>query len=188
MKQVTKRGLVQASIFIGVVLLAVIPLELSQSLKPRSAIVHQDPYQAEIGKLTHFIATVYHQPAGIARRIVEAAYVHAHASGLSPMLVLAVVAKESSFKLDAQSHYGAVGLMQVVPRFHKAEIAAISHPSGLKHLESNIAAGTRILRKYIKSSHGDVNQALHRYSGGARQYAQRVQRYANEFSTVASAA
>lgn len=188
MQQVTKRGLVQASLFIAMVLVGTIPLEIAQSLKPQSAIVHQDPHQVAKNKLIRFIAMVYHQPAGIAKRIVDAAYVHARASGLSPMLVLAVVAKESSFKPDAQSHYGAVGLMQVVPRFHKNEIAAINHPSGLKHPESNIATGTRILGKYIKSSHGDVKQALHRYSGGARRYVQRVQRFADEFSTVANSA
>lgn len=182
MKQVTRRGLVQASLFSAVLAAAVMPRDLGMGLQ-LNPIVDPD-WQAKL-RLSKYISQTFKCSFDLAQRIVQSAYVNASSAGLPPLLVLAVVAKESSFSPDARSHYGAVGLMQVVPRIHAQAVADISHPAGLRHPESNIATGTRILKGYLKGAGGNIRKALTRYSGGARKYPELVTRYWARFATVA---
>lgn len=95
----------------------------------------------------------------MARRIAEEA-------GLDWKLVVAVIAQESRFDPDAVSHKGAVGLMQVVPRFSEIESDTL-----LFDAETNIREGVRILRQNLRYfAHLDsVNQlrfALAAYNAG----------------------
>src|SRR5687768_9138302 len=55
-------------------------------------------------------------------RMVGAAYRAAHEVGLDPLLVLAVIAIESRFNPIAESVMGAKGLMQIIPKFHRAKL------------------------------------------------------------------
>jgi soluble lytic murein transglycosylase-like protein len=181
MSQVTRRGLVQASLSCALLAAATAPLTLAPATVPWKP----DPDGPVKMRLTSYIAQTYHQPFELVHRIVEAAFSRAPKEKISPLLVLAIVAKESSFSPTAKSWYGAVGLMQVVPRMHEELVSRIDHPDGLEHPEANIDTGTVILGGYIRSKGGDLHAALRKYSGGARQYGRRVVAYWSEFSKVA---
>jgi soluble lytic murein transglycosylase-like protein len=123
-----------------------------------------------------------------ARHIVENTYHYAAMYQLSPTLLLAVMAQESSFRTDAVSSAGAVGLMQVMPRWHDERRRALGHDKPLTDPVTNIAVGAHVLNEYLERARGNLHRALHRYSGGTQQYASRVLRYQREFERVVSEA
>jgi soluble lytic murein transglycosylase-like protein len=91
--------------------------------------------------------------------------------GLSPKLVASIVQVESSGRPSAVSSKAAVGLMQV-------HLPTWSHKWSRKQLldpERNLMAGTTILKQYIKESRS-LDEALHKYSGGAKDYAKKIRR------------
>ncbi|QCP51916.1 lytic transglycosylase domain-containing protein [Trinickia violacea] len=90
---------------------------------------------------------------------------------LSPLLLLAVIAVESSFDRFAVSVVGAKGLMQVLPSQHRDRVL---RTSDLTDAGTNIRIGSEILHNYITASDGNLENALYRYSGGAKGYARRV--------------
>ncbi|MGE0803688.1 MAG: transglycosylase SLT domain-containing protein [Lautropia sp.] len=120
-----------------------------------------------------FIAERYRRPPETARAIVRAAEQAGRRHGVEPTLLLAIVETESSFDVASRSGYGARGLMQVVPRHHPAEIAAIGGADRLHDIELGVEVGARILAAYLQRS-GDLPTALRRYSGGASRYADKV--------------
>lgn len=111
-----------------------------------------------------------------AQVIVQTAERNAHEHDLEPNLILGIIAKESSFKPTATSSVGAVGLMQVFPKWHPEKIQGLSKED-LFEPEINVEIGTKILVEYLAWSNGDLAKALKRYSGNARQYAERVLKY-----------
>ncbi|ABE35897.1 transglycosylase SLT domain protein [Paraburkholderia xenovorans LB400] len=103
----------------------------------------------------------------IARAVLTEADRHA----ISPILLLAVMAVESSFDRYAVSVAGARGLMQILPAAHPQLIAGAAD---LTDPAINVRIGSTILRRYLDQSGGDLDAALLRYSGGGRGYARRV--------------
>lgn len=139
---------------------------------------------ADRAALSRHIATLYRQPLNEVARIVDAAFETGTRLGLPPGLLLAIVAQESSFRATARSNYGAVGLMQVVPKFHQDKIRRLApHSEGLLHPEANVEVGARVLREYWLRT-GDLAAALRRYSGGATRYAQKVFAHWAKFENV----
>ena len=94
--------------------------------------------------------------------------------GIDPNLVKAVINVESSWRPSALSSKGAIGLMQV----HHPTWGHLWTKEELRNPEMNIVAGTRILKDYIKQSR-TLDEALHKYSGGASGYADKVRRRIN---------
>ena len=90
---------------------------------------------------------------------------------ISPLLLLAVIAVESSFDRFAVSVVGAKGLMQVLPSQHQD---LVHRTSDLTDARTNVRIGSAILHDYIRASDGNLEDALDRYSGGAKGYAGRV--------------
>lgn len=87
-------------------------------------------------------------------------------AGLDWKLVVAVIAQESRFDAEAVSFKGAVGLMQVVPRFSMVESDTL-----LFDAETNVREGVRILKENLRYfAHLDsLNQlrfALAAYNAG----------------------
>jgi len=127
--------------------------------------------------LAQLVARRYRVAGGAAGEVVGAVMKEARAHGIDPMLILAVIAVESRFNPVAESEQGAVGLMQVVPRFHMDKIAALG-VAGLLRPEANIAVGVRILKDAMKRGGTDVAQGLQLYNGAVdddtRAYATRV--------------
>jgi membrane-bound lytic murein transglycosylase F len=78
-------------------------------------------------------------------------------AGIDWKLVLAVMAQESQFNPNARSWAGAVGLMQIIPRFSRVENEALLYDP-----EINIREGVRYLQKHLnRYAHLD---SLNRYS------------------------
>jgi soluble lytic murein transglycosylase-like protein len=109
--------------------------------------------------------------------VVREAYVAGEVTGLDPLLILAVVAVESSFNPIAESDFGAKGLMQVVPRFHLDKLAAHGGEEAVLDPRTNIRVGAQILREYVRQA-GGLEEGLQLYAGAAEDlsqaYAQKV--------------
>jgi soluble lytic murein transglycosylase-like protein len=80
-----------------------------------------------------------------------------------PELIQAIVEVESAFRMDARSHAGAIGLMQLMPGTAKYLKANPHDP------EQNVEAGTRYLDMLLKKYDGRPNGlalALAAYNAG----------------------
>lgn len=107
--------------------------------------------------------------ASTARKIV--AYVN-HFSllySVDPMDVFRIMKKESTFKPRAKSNHGAVGLMQIIPYWHKAKLMGRDPYD----IATNIEVGVRVWAEYLKAG-GTKVAGLIKYSGGSREYARTV--------------
>jgi soluble lytic murein transglycosylase-like protein len=90
---------------------------------------------------------------------------------ISPFLLLAIIEVESNFDRFAVSVVGAKGLMQILPSQHRNLVV---RTADLTDTDTNVSIGSSILHGYIEASDGDVQDALLRYSGGAKGYPRRV--------------
>jgi soluble lytic murein transglycosylase-like protein len=155
------------------ILAAASPPEISLALTPTGLRADMQP---KADRLAGVVARRYRVAEDAAGPMVRAAFREAHRHGLDPVLILAVIAVESRFNPVAESEQGAVGLMQVVPRFHMDKLAA--GPASLLAPEANIALGARILKDAIRRG-GNESAGLQLYNGSfdddTQAYANRVQ-------------
>ena len=113
--------------------------------------------------LAEFIAKKYRVAEDAIAGIVSSAYRAGAEHRVDPLLILAVVAIESRFNPLAESVFGAKGLMQIMPKYHKDKLSG--HGDGaLLEPEVNIQVGTQILREYLRRS-GETESALQMYVG-----------------------
>jgi soluble lytic murein transglycosylase-like protein len=123
------------------------------------------------------LAQRYRIAAKSAAQMVRAAYRAADEVGLDPLLVLAVISVESRFNPIAESGAGAMGLMQIIPRYHRERLSEEGGEHALFDPESNIFVGTRILQEYVHRT-GSVEAGLQQYNGafsdGSAKYAYKV--------------
>jgi soluble lytic murein transglycosylase-like protein len=81
--------------------------------------------------------------------------------GVDPRFIHAVIWQESKYKVDARSHAGAQGLMQLMPA--TAKRFGCNDPNDPTE---NIAAGTKYLSWLLKRFAGNVELALAGYNAG----------------------
>jgi soluble lytic murein transglycosylase-like protein len=132
-----------------------------------------DPARAA---LAAYLADRYDRDPDATRVYVEEAHAAAEAFAVDPLLVLAVMAVESRFDPQARSGYGAKGLMQVVPRFHREKLAGHGGEAALANPRVNALVGTQILKESLGRS-GGVRAGLQRYAGwddDEQRYARKV--------------
>lgn len=79
-------------------------------------------------------------------------------------LLMAVIFVESTYNSKAKSNVGAIGLMQVVPKWHLDKISPYGGVEVLYDIPINIEIGTEILMEYFRKE-GNLRSALHRYNG-----------------------
>lgn len=98
------------------------------------------------------------------RVLVAAAYEAGTEHALDPLLILAVMAVESSMNPFAESSVGAQGLMQVMTRVHADKFEP--HGGDLAALDpvANIKVGSAILKDLIRRG-GSVERGLQLYVG-----------------------
>lgn len=116
-------------------------------------------------------------PAGVADDLVPAdrEYLrpilirYAQENGLPADLVMALAWVESSWRRNATSEAGAVGVMQLMPiTVDYVSKKLLGLPTNLdpRNATSNVRMGTRYLRHLLNQSRGSVRQALIAYNQG----------------------
>lgn len=90
---------------------------------------------------------------------------------LDPLLILAIIKVESSFRTEVRSHRGAIGLMQVKPIALKdllkdKETQIKLYGEELHEPILNLQVGIGYLSKLLKKSNGDLWKALMAYNIG----------------------
>jgi soluble lytic murein transglycosylase-like protein len=112
-----------------------------------------NPSHAPAGSLDGFSTG----DAQVDSMIVESGRRH----GVDPVLIYAIMHRESAFKKRALSHKGASGLMQLMP--------ATARRFGVRNIwdpRENINAGARYMRFLLDTFGGDVRLALAGYNAG----------------------
>ena len=134
----------------------------------------RDPAEAILAK---HLARRYLVAGEATERMVAAAFRAGPQAGLDPLLVLAVIAIESRFNPIAESVMGAKGLMQIIPKYHRARLDRFGGEAALFDPEANIELGAQILQEYVRRT-GTVEAGLQFYNGafgdGSAQYAVKV--------------
>jgi soluble lytic murein transglycosylase-like protein len=119
----------------------------------------------EIEAVANAVARRYRISREATREHIGTAYREGKAIGVDPLLIIAVMAVESRFNPIAQSDGGAIGLMQVIPRFHTDKFNAARGESVLDP-RINIQLGARVLKEYIRRGGTDV-AGLQLYNGAS---------------------
>ena len=123
------------------------------------------PVDPRIEALAGIIARKYRVSEEATREFVRTAFHEGARNGVDPLLIVSVMAVESRFNPVAQSDGGAVGLMQVIPRFHRDQFDATNQSSALDP-HTNIQVGVRILKEYIGRG-GNELAGLQLYNGAS---------------------
>jgi hypothetical protein len=96
-----------------------------------------------------------------AQRIAQAVVIASSNYAIAPDVIIGLMKTESGFDPHARSRSGALGLMQVVPYWHRVRIAG----RNLFHIEAAIDIGVAILAQYQKRSKDSLAGALRLYCG-----------------------
>ena len=119
----------------------------------------------EIEAVANAVARRYRISLEATRELVGTAYREGKVIGVDPLLIIAVMAVESRFNPIAQSDGGAIGLMQVIPRFH-ADKFDVALGKSVLDPRTNIQVGARVLKDYIKRGGTDA-AGLQLYNGAS---------------------
>jgi hypothetical protein len=114
--------------------------------------------------ITRYLARRYRVADEAVRVLVSAAFRAGQEHAVDPLLILAVMAVESSMNPFAESSVGAQGLMQVMTRVHAEKFEP--HGGDLAALDpvANIMVGSAILKDLIRRG-GSVERGLQLYVG-----------------------
>lgn len=115
-------------------------------------------------RIIRYLLKNYDLTESEARILVRSADINARKYKIDLELLLAIIFVESTYKPRAESVVGAIGLMQVVPKWHLDKISKYGDPDVLYDIRANIAIGTEILMEYVYKE-GNLRAALHRYNG-----------------------
>ncbi|WP_345792947.1 transglycosylase SLT domain-containing protein [Thauera sp. JM12B12] len=122
---------------------------------------------AEMARVRDWIADTYRVSEQTIAPALAAAETHAEELGFDPLLIVAIMAVESSFNPRAVSNMGAQGLMQVIPRYHKDKIGPNRGRNALFDPEVNVRVGTLVLHEGLQR-YGSMQRALQYYNGALK--------------------
>ena len=109
-------------------------------------------------------------------------------AGLDPLLIVAMMAVESSFNPLAESRMGARGLMQVIPRWHMDKIGADADEDAFFDPLINVQVGTQVLVEGLQR-YGSLQEALQYYNGARKdpeaRYTKKVMAIKAQLASVA---
>ncbi len=115
--------------------------------------------------LREYLSRKFQIARNVTGALIRVVYSVAEKQDLDPILMLGVIAIESRYNPFAESHVGAQGLMQVMPKVH-AEKFDVFHGGVLSALNpvANIQVGAKILHDCI-ARRGSVDRGLACYVG-----------------------
>lgn len=106
-------------------------------------------------------------------------------SGVSRYLILAIAGVESDFRTRVISSTGAIGLMQIIPYWHKDKIAVVGDgPDVLHNPSTNMLVGAMVFAEYFALSKNNAIKALHRYRGATTAYPKLVMKEKQEIKAL----
>lgn len=120
--------------------------------------------ERERNLIAQHLADKYHLSLSESRTYVDQSLEVAHEVNLDPILILAVMAVESSFDPNAQSRSGAQGLMQVRTMVHEEKFQPYGGKTAAFLPEANIRVGSLILKACIAKA-GSLEAGLRSYLG-----------------------
>lgn len=113
-------------------------------------------------------------------QVCDAIYDESIAAGIDPLLVAAIVARESSFRSRVVSHAGAVGLMQLRPFVARAVAKQYDLEwqgnDTLHRDELNVRLGVAYYRELVERFDGDAVLALAAYHRGPTRLQRQLER------------
>lgn len=148
-----------------------------------SAVSPEQPRATPVNnRLATAISKTFAVDNALARQIVGVASEVAHKEQLPVTLLLAVIARESSFNPKAINSRD-LGLMQVNAKWHASTIEKVGGEYAMLRPKVNIPVGARILKGYIQTA-GTISGGLRRYNGlgKANNYPQEVIAYMHKFN------
>ena len=115
------------------------------------------------GKVTHTQAV----------KIVKAVHKHSFEQQVDPEIIFKIIQTESTYNPKAKGG-SAVGLMQIVPYWHRDKIQG----RNLRNVDTNVEVGVKIFKEALEKSNGNIRKALWRYNASdkKKQYAEKVLR------------
>ncbi len=120
----------------------------------------------EMQRVRDWVSRKYRVSGVALEPVLAVAEESAKGAGLDPLLIVAMMAIESSFNPMAESHAGAQGLMQVIPKWHMDKIGENAPDDILFDPLVNVQVGTKVLVEGLQR-YGTLQAAL-QYYGGAR--------------------
>jgi len=139
-------------------------LAVAQMLDGDPAQANLDALSPGLERVKRYVARRYR----VSSQALDAPIARAQRSGaelgLDPLLIVAVMAIESSFNPLAESSVGAQGLMQVIPRFHKDKIGPDASADALFDPETNVRVGALVIKEGLRR-YGSLSRALQYYGG-----------------------
>ena len=120
-----------------------------------------DPQQKRV---VQYLARRYRVADGAVRMLVSTAFQIGREKNLDPLLILSVVAIESSLNPFAESAMGAQGLMQVMTHVHAQRFEPHGGETAALDPIANMKVGSSILHELI-SRGGSVERGLQLYVG-----------------------
>jgi hypothetical protein len=120
-----------------------------------------DPQQRSV---VQYLARRYRVADEAVSMLVAAAFEAGRELALDPLLILAVMAVESSMNPFAESAVGAQGLMQVMTRVHADKFQSLGGGQAALDPIANIKVGSAILKDLVRRG-GSVERGLQLYVG-----------------------
>jgi soluble lytic murein transglycosylase-like protein len=117
-------------------------------------------------QLADYLSKRFRVARDATEQVVAAAYDAGRQMGLDPLIILSVIAVESSFNPIAESVMGAKGLMQVIPKYHTQFFVAHGGAETVLDPITNVHVGAKILKSYVTLT-GSIEDALQVYNGAA---------------------
>ncbi|MCA3182545.1 MULTISPECIES: lytic transglycosylase domain-containing protein [unclassified Cupriavidus] len=118
----------------------------------------------EQAAVAEYIARKYRVASQATAQLVKAAYMTGREVGIDPLLILGVIAIESSFNPYAESGVGAQGLMQVMTKVHQDKYEAVGGVTAALNPYANIKIGALVLKDCIARA-GTIEGGLKYYVG-----------------------
>jgi len=141
-------------------------LEAAPEAVERATAVHPHELPRPQAMVAYWLSKKYRVAPEPLSALVAEAYEIGRRTELDPLLLLAVMAIESSFNPFAQSPVGAQGLMQVMTRVHGDKYEAFGGKLAAFDPVANLRVGALVLQDAIRRA-GSVEGGLRSYVGAA---------------------